>query len=198
VWSINPVFDPTAEFGTSVDQGQLDAAALLIANRTLPTTLRAAMSTAMLRTGCRLEVRNSVGDALLGISIQGSTTPSAGTGTPLMPPQSAMVVSIRTSTPGGRGRGRLYWPAMGAAINTSGRITTPVPATFIADFKTYLLGIRSDLATSFPLIGFDLAVRSVKGQATPHATRIQVGNVVDTQRRRRDSLPEAYSAVSFP
>jgi hypothetical protein len=32
VWSVNPVFDPTLEFGSTVDQAALDAAALAIAN----------------------------------------------------------------------------------------------------------------------------------------------------------------------
>lgn len=198
VWSVNPVFDPTAEFPGGVNQGQLDAAALLIANRTLPTTMRQTISTAMSRSGARLEVRSDTDDSLIGISIQGSTTPTAGVGSPLMPPQAAVVVSLRTDTPGGSGRGRFYWPAMSAVLSSGARLSGPTPAALLADFKTYLLGIRSDLAASFPTIGFDLAVRSKATHTTPHVTRIQLGDVIDTQRRRRDALPESYAALSFP
>jgi hypothetical protein len=198
VWSINPVFDPTLEFPGGVDQANLDAACLAIANRTVPATLREALSTSASRTGARIEVRDDVTDNLIGISVQGSTTPQPGTGTLKMPPQSAIVLSVRTNTPGGSGRGRLYWPAGGAVLSSTGRITAPTTATFVADFKSYLLGMRSDLATAFPTIGFDLAVRSKTTHTTPHAVRIQAGNIVDTQRRRRDNLPEAYSALAFP
>jgi hypothetical protein len=41
-------------------------------------------------------------------------------------------------------------------------------------------------------------VRSKTTHTTPHAVRLQVGNIVDTQRRRRDSLPESYSNITFP
>jgi len=41
-------------------------------------------------------------------------------------------------------------------------------------------------------------VRSKTTKTSPHAVRIQVGDVVDTQRRRRDVQLESYSAVAFP
>jgi len=198
VWSINPVYDPTAEFGSTVDQSALDAATLAIANRTIPTALRTTMSASASRTGARVEVRADADDSLIGISIQASAAAQAGTGTLIQAPQTALVTSVRTNTPGGSGRGRLYWPAMGCALSTTGRLATPSNATFIADMKLYLLGIRTDLATAFPLIGFDLAVRSKTTHTTPHAVRIQAGNVLDTQRRRRDTLPENYAQVTFP
>jgi len=198
VWSVNPVFDPTLEFPGGVDQANLDSAALAIANRSIPSSLQNLMSPSATRTGARVEVRDDVTDALIGISVQGSTTPTAGTSTLKLPPQSALVCSIRTNTPGGSGRGRLYWPAMGATLAATGRLTTPTPSLAASDFKAYLLGIRGDLATAFPTIGFDLAVRSKTTHTTPHAVRLQVGDVIDTQRRRRDALPEAYVQVAFP
>jgi hypothetical protein len=198
VWSINPVFDPSFEFPGGVDQTALDAATLAIANRTVPTSLRAAMSGVASRTGARCEVRDDATDALIGISTQGSATPTAGTGGNFLTPQSAVVFSIRTNTPGGSGRGRVYWPAMGVTLTTAGRISAPSTSTMAADMKSYLLGMRSDLAAAFPTIGFDLAVRSKTTHTTPHAVRLQVGNIVDTQRRRRDNLPESYVQVAFP
>jgi len=143
VWSVNPVFDPTAEFGTTVNQSQLDAAALAIANRTIPTSMRTALSTSATRTGCRVEVRDDANDSLLAISTQGSVTPVSGTGVIAMPPQSAIVLSIRTDTPGGSGRGRLYWPTMGATLDGNGRIPAATATTFLADLKSYLLGIAA-------------------------------------------------------
>jgi hypothetical protein len=198
VWSVNPVFDPTGEFGSTVDQTALDLAAKSIADLGVTPSLQSLMSTSATQVGARVEVRDDATDDLIGISIQAATFPATGTGAIKMPPQSALVCSIRTSTPGASGRGRLYWPAMGASLATNGRISAPTPTVIVQDFKTYLLQIRTELASAFPTIGFDLAVRSKTTHTTPHATRIQIGNVVDTQRRRRDNLPEAYTALAFP
>lgn len=198
VWSINPVFDPTGELEVGIDQAKVDAAALAIANRTIPTSLLALLGPASSMTGARVEIRSDASDALLATSTQGRNTPVAGTGAVRLTAQSAVVLSIRTDTPGASGRGRLYWPAMGLTISNTSRINTPAAATIVGDFKNYLLGMRTDLATAFPTIGFDLAVRSKSTKTTPHAVRVQVGSVPDTQRRRRDHLAESYTSLTFP
>jgi hypothetical protein len=198
VWSVNPVFDPSGEIEGATNQAALDAAALAIANLTMPSGIITKLSTAAKRTGCRLEVRSDTNDALLALSNQASTSATAGSTAPLMPFQSALVTSLRTDTPGAHGRGRIYWPCIAANLGTDGKVPAADVTQFLTDMKTYLLSIRSALAASFPTIGFDLAVRSKTTHSTPHVTRIQVGNVVDTQRRRRDHLPESYSGVAFP
>lgn len=198
VWSINPVFDPTGEFPGGVSQSALDAAAQAIANRSVPTQLLNQLSTSGQRTGARVEVRDDATDALIATSTASSATVSSGVGAIAMPSQSAMVISIRTDTPGGSGRGRLYWPCLVKGLDINGKVATVNVAAFIADAKAYLLGIRSDLAAAFPTIGFDLAVRSKTTHTTPHAVRVQAGNVIDTQRRRRDAVIEQYSTLNFP
>jgi hypothetical protein len=198
VWSINPVFDPTGEFPGTVDQTLLDDATTAIANLGIPTSLRGLLSTSASRIGARVEVRQDSDDSLLAISQAISTTAMPGTGTLALPPQNAIVASIRTNTPGASGRGRLYWPALAIALNGTGLVNAPPPATIALDMKTYLNGMASALATQFAPITFNLAVRSKTTRTTPHAVRIQVGNVVDTQRRRRDNIPESYASVTLP
>lgn len=198
VWSVNPTYDPTGEFGSSVDQTQLDAAATAIAAISPGAQLLSNMSTLAQITGARVEVRDDNTDALLGISQAVRTPALSGTGSPLMPPQAAIVASLRTNTPGASGRGRLYWPAMGAGITSTGRIATATTATNNTSMKTYLLAIRDALATAFPTIGFNLAIRSRTTKTTPWVVRIQTGDVVDTQRRRRDNLPENYASAPIP
>lgn len=198
VWSINPVFDPSFEFPGTVNQVALDTATQAIADQALGLNMRSLLSTSATRNGARVEVRDDADDHLIAISQAASATPTAGTGTLVQTPQTAVVVSIRTDTPGGSGRGRLYWPACGASLSTTGRFSAPGNSATVADFKTYFNAIRGILATNFPTIGFDLAVRSKTTHTTPHAVRIQVGNVLDTQRRRRDNLLESYSTLSVP
>lgn len=197
-WSINPTFDPSGEFPSAVDQVKLDAAGAAIAALNPGSALLGLLSAQGTLIGTRVEVRDDVTDQLLGITIQNRATPLPGSNPIRLPAQAAVVGSLRTSTPGGSGRGRVYWPALGATVDTSGRLSSPLPSSVLTDLKVYMLAIRSALATAFPLIGFDLAVRSRTTHTTPHVVRLQVGNVIDTQRRRRDTLPEAYQTQSFP
>lgn len=198
VWSVNPCYDPTGEFGSGVDQAQIDAAATAIANISPGAQLLSNMSTLNQISGARVEVRDDGTDALLGISQAVKTPALSGTGSPLMPPQCAIVTSLRTNTPGASGRGRLYWPSVGAGVVSTGRIATATTVTNNNAMKTYLTAIRDALATAFPTIGFNLAVRSRTTKTTPHVVRLQTGDVIDTQRRRRDNLPENYASTTFP
>lgn len=198
VWSINPVFDPTGEFPGSVNQIALDNAAKAIGLIDPGDTMLLGLSSAMSVTGCRLEVRDDVTDDLIAISIQPRTTPRPGGSIPVMGPQNAMVFSLRTDTPGPSGRGRVYWPAAGITIGTNFRLTAVGTAALATEFKVYSNQIRGALATAFPTIGFDLAVRSKTTKTTPHVTKVQIGDIIDTQRRRRDALREAYGTATIP
>jgi hypothetical protein len=186
VWSINPVFDPTGEF-PGWNQANADAATAAIDALTIPSSLLTLLSSSASITGCRLEVRDSATDALIGISIHARGAAVPGSAAPKMPSQAALVLSVRTDT-----------PASGATIATTFRLSIPTSTQFVTDMKTYLTAVQGALAASFPTIGFSLAVRSQTKKTTPHATRIQAGDIIDTQRRRRDRLVESYTSVVFP
>ena len=197
VWSINPVFDPTFEFGSTVDQEALDDAANAIAEITPGLLLQYFMSSALSITGARLEVREDANDSLLAISVQQRTTPLGGSLTPLRGHGTAIVVSLLTNTPGGSGRGRLYWPAIGRNVSNQLRFDTTDCGTVVSEMATYLHEMEDALATAFPTIGFDLAVRSRTTHTTPHVNKLRCGNVPDSQRRRRDKMIEDYASVAF-
>ena len=196
-WTVNLTFDPTFEFGDTVAQAPLDAAALAIAGLSIGPDLQGPIGSSGTLNGCRLEVRGDTDDHLIGLSEQNRPTPMVGASSVKLTAQSAIVCSIRTDTPGPSGRGRIYWPAMGVTIDANSRMSSPTNTAMVTAFSTYFHAIEGVLATNFPTIGFDLAVRSRSTHTTPHATRLQVGNVVDTQRRRRDTLPEAYATLAF-
>ena len=197
-WSINPVFDPTGEFPGGVDQTALDTACDAIAALTPNAFLTGFMSTSLQVTGAKLEVRDDASDALLAISQSVRSSPLSGTTSALRGAQNAIVLSLRTTTPGASGRGRLYWPAVGTAVGTDLRFGVGPVGDFLSGMKTYLNGMRTALAAAFPTIGFDLAVRSKATLSTPHVNKIQAGNVPDTQRRRRDAMIEDYTSLTFP
>lgn len=196
-WSINPVFDPTFEFPGQPDQTLLDQACAAIAALTPGAQLVTNLSSAMAITGARLEVRDDSTDSLIAISTDVRATPLAGGSAPLRSAQDAMVFSLRTTTPGASGRGRLYWPAASGGIDANMRLTSAVVSSSLTQMATYLHAMEDALATAFPTIGFDLAVRSRRTHTTPHVNKLQLGNILDVQRRRRDKMIEDYTSVAF-
>lgn len=195
-------------FGLSPDtSNQVEADGLLAAIKaaggvtTMPTSLRTLLSGAGSVDGVRVE-RRAEDESVLNVAEGLYTTPSLGTGTASKTPQDALVFSLRTSVPGARGRGRLYWPALGAALSTSFQLTTPTPATVATDAKTWLAAIGSAMNGYFVSVASAksvvLSVRSVTDHVCRDVNTLQFGSVLDTQRRRRDNLPESYVSVAYP
>lgn len=167
----------------------------------VPTSLKLLLSSQAAITGFRVEKR-SEDERILNIAEGNMASAIPGTVGPTKTPQDAVVVSLRTSTPGARGRGRSYWPALGAVLSTSFDLTTPTPAASVADFKTWIKSIgdlvNAGLATLSDVRTVVFAVRSVTDHVCRNVTSIQVGSLLDTQRRRRDNLHETYSSLVYP
>lgn len=120
-----------------------------------------------------------------------SAAVSAGSGAMTLPPQCALVFSLLTDTPGRRTRGRIYWPMATGTLANTGKITGPTsPANLALAVKGMLEGIASIVST--PSDYLPVVVSQAGSLVTP-VTRISVGDVIDTQRRRRDALVEVRS-----
>lgn len=200
-WSINPVYDANGETPGNV-WSQADGQAMVnaAAGVTIPSNMKSALSAQAAVTSFRLEGRSDTDDELYGFATGAPGAPVVGTGSALLPPQSAIVVSLISATPGARGRGRLYFPGFGSQLNTSFRLNSPTPGAFLADVKTYLSAVQTAMLAAIvtpPWVGLQLAVRSRTSRSTHQVTQLRVGDVLDTQRRRRDRLPETYSSVSY-
>lgn len=196
-WSCTLAYDPNGETG-GWDQGWGDsftAAAIAINPGAYMIGI---LSTAMTLDGIRLEARDDATDELLGFSEAFRATPLAGAGQAKCPPQVAVVISLRTATAGPSGRGRLYWPGMGVGTDVNGRMTSANQQSLLSDFKTYAAAISGALNTAVGALGMDMCIRSRKTKTSPHVSSIKIGNVLDTQRRRRDKLPETYVSVAYP
>lgn len=115
-------------------------------------------------------------------------TPFPGNGPTLsLPPGTAEVVSLRTAQAGARGRGRMYLPALGnTSINVAGRIDSTVQQDLLAGMVAFFDSWNADLQT------FPVGVASQAGSFVSTVTSVRVGNVFDSQRRRRDQLTESY------
>lgn len=111
-----------------------------------------------------------------------------GPGAETMPPQLAIVVSLLTALAGGRNRGRLYLPGpTNAAIDLTGRLVQANCTTIVNAWGAAFTAGTTAVPTLVPVV-YSRMNRSVQP-----ITRLSVGNVIDTQRRRRDKLLEIRS-----
>lgn len=117
----------------------------------------------------------------------------SGAGSQGLPLNASVVASLRTQQIGRRGRGRMYLPPaptsyMGNMLLTSAAQTAIGTAT-----RLLLEGCRLNVSTNgvwaYPIV--------TGGTYRDYAmvTRVLVGNVVDSQNRRRRGIDETYHSV---
>ena len=130
------------------------------------------------------------------VSVANTDLPGALGGN-LMPTETSRAVSLQTPVIGRRGRGRFFMPAASVStIDTNGKMTSGAVAELVADAEAFLEGIAyTGVGT-----GLQPHVRPiVTGKPwTKYGiiTGGNVGNVFDSQRRRRRQLVEARTSFT--
>lgn len=105
-----------------------------------------------------------------------------------LPPQCAIVVSLRTALPTRAGRGRFYLPAPTVTTLVDGLLISSV-TTAVANAAAAMIGDMNGAGAVY-----EVYHRTTK-TGTP-VLSVDVGNVVDTQRTRRDKLTEVRHSVT--
>lgn len=124
-----------------------------------------------------------------GIST-GVGTGDASTNHPL-PPQCAVCVTLRSATNTGHGRGRFYLPApIITALDLTGRLTS----AFQSQLVISLNAAYSAAATATGRFNPVVYSRSLRG--TLDVVTGDIGNLVDTQRRRRNKIAESRTTFA--
>lgn len=133
------------------------------------------------------------------------TTAARGTGASCTPPQIAVAASLVTASERGlASKGRIYLAGMSATSfatdATDGTITAANATTIRDAVTTFLNNINNNPGLDAEFGGLDVHVVS-EGNAFTNGiarkvTGVRVGRVWDTQRRRRNNLPEGYTAPS--
>lgn len=103
--------------------------------------------------------------------------------TGMTPFQCATAVSLRSALATRAGRGRFYLPSVGVAALSEGRLSAAAQGA-IAD-------AAQDMYQSLASSGLTGVLYSRGTHLTQTITSIDVGDVIDTQRRRRSKLIEA-------
>lgn len=111
-----------------------------------------------------------------------------GSGTPGLPNQCALAVTLRTAAKRGLAHsGRFYLPCLRGLSLAGGQIQAG-NAEMISDQVTVLLN-----SLNAALDPWRVSVLSdVRDGAARPVTHVEVGRVIDTMRSRRASIPEAY------
>jgi len=103
-------------------------------------------------------------------------------------PQVALAITLDTGLRRGRAsRGRFYLPTPGYQASPTGGLSNSQQNAVLASVTTYLTALNA------AMVGYRLGVVSDLGSGTQHyVTNARVGQVLDTIRSRRRSIPENY------
>lgn len=99
-----------------------------------------------------------------------------------LPPQVATVVSLRSTTATRRGRGRMYLPPLASSAVAAGRLSGAAQGAVVAAAKA--------MFDSLTGAGLTPIIRARDLHQSTTVTSFDVGDVFDTQRRRRNKLIE--------
>lgn len=191
VWSCSIHYVPSVG-GSIIDQTRLDtwannAVGIWCAAITASVQLAAGLSIFGFLRQVTIYGYGATGGAVAsGVALQSCE----GKGTDLGAPQMSVCASLITPTLGASGRGRVYWPGMGVTVSPDLRYDGN------GQFATEFAAAMSDAGEEEIGLPFNLpAVYSPTLDAITTVSSVRVGDVVDTQRRRRDALVESYATV---
>lgn len=115
-------------------------------------------------------------------------TKPSGAGGQGLPPQDCVVASLRTPQTGRRGRGRMYLPPFDRAVMSNLVLSSSAADDTASAVKTFLEALRLDAGSGG--IWATPIVTGAPYTAYGVVNTVQVGNVIDTQQRRRASIEE--------
>ena len=124
------------------------------------------------------------------------TTPVRGSVEGNGMPQQTLCVSLLTGAKRGlASRGRFYPPATVLSLGADGTVG-PQGVTNVAQAaRTLIINLNNWPGTDTPM-GGQVVVLGGNGTTRP-VTAVSVGNVMDTQRRRRNKLRESYTTLAL-
>lgn len=139
--------------------------------------------------GVKIVAQDENGKVINGANYFTLKTAVAGTSTAsaTIPPQLAVVASLRTGARGPGGRGRMYWP-LNTSLGTDGLVSATAVTLLKNQVKTFAEAVRA--------IGPLASVVNVGPRTYSSLKTVEVGNMYDSQRRRKNALRETYESVA--
>lgn len=108
-------------------------------------------------------------------------------------PQATMVISLSTDSKRGLAhQGRYYLPPTSIQAGSDGVVSPVQVQNLLLAQRAFLVSVNTALAPSYIVVASNRGAGQIK-----QVTGLRVGNVIDTQRRRRNALIETYSIDSI-
>ena len=174
------------------DQGtEAHQVAIALEAWTFIDSLKGLMPADMRCTEIRIQAVQDNGKVVNGASVFTITSPVVGTvsATTQLPPEVAIVASLRTAGRGPRNRGRMYLP-LNAATNSSGLVGSAAQTSVVNATKS----LAENLVGAIP--GGYVSVVHQAGLTYSTVTKVQCGNHWDAQRRRQNANPETRTEAA--
>lgn len=151
--------------------------------------IRANSPTDMRMTGVRISAIDGTGKVINGANRFTLKTPVTGTGgvSAQLPPQNTIVLSLRTGRRGPGGRGRMFLPL--TTISTTNGVVGSTARAAVANAGAAFMDAIWD-------VGVVPAVVNQAALRYSSVTLVDVGSIVDTQRRRRNQAAEVRTAAT--
>lgn len=124
-----------------------------------------------------------------------ATAAVGGSASAALPPQVALVATLANSLPRGLAtKGRMFLPGINSIVDATGHIGVSSTGSISTNLKTFFDAIYNDA----DLPGNPVLASVGRGPlhtdgAIRRISTVRVGNVFDTQRRRRNALTESYT-----
>jgi hypothetical protein len=112
-----------------------------------------------------------------------------------MPPQTALVATLQSSNVRGiASKGRMYLPGICHPLDGTGKLTSYTNGLVADHINTFLSGINTDSTIPDFLVNASHGSKATlyTNPANKRVEHVRVGNVYDTQRRRRNAFVETY------
>lgn len=124
---------------------------------------------------------------------------TGGYTTNINPPQiSAVATLISPIARGLASKGRMFLPGTGFSVDTNGRIPTASQTSLTNNLKTFLRAVNDLPEDNVILLSSKGRTAPLLGAPVMHEViSVRIGNVYDTQRRRRNALTEVYTTATL-
>lgn len=196
----------TLNWGTAVNEAAEQGVAAWIAGMAKPLFSPSVVANRCIAYHYDLPLKNVLDRGEAGFS-----GPNAwkGSGINDLPPENTLVLGLYSYDPAtyvpnrARRRGRMYLPTPSTAqIGGGGMLTTGTQNTWAAAGKTFLNTLQATIdVPSNAHLRPQVVSRGGNGGAASSAnhqvSHVRMGRVMDTQRRRRNALPEEYVTVAL-
>jgi hypothetical protein len=190
--------------GGDEDQAPTEAEAQAIAEafRSMWVLSTNSFSSSYRFTGVKVAHVNTLGKSDTALTrFYNLPTQAAGpttSNTPLA--QAALVVTLQTLKQRGRGsKGRMYLPGLAEPVGTDGKLATTNVTRVANQMKIFFDAVNASAAVPGVVVlnSAEVAGTPYKAPEMNRVASVKVGNVVDTQRRRRNKLVEQYQLATL-